>query len=64
MVDLNPLHYIDTFNPMFGASVAGGLEFLGISDPAADPDGDGRSRRDGGVCRKGWRTRQPPLAGP
>uniref|UniRef100_A0AAU3I9R5 DNA/RNA non-specific endonuclease n=1 Tax=Streptomyces sp. NBC_01393 TaxID=2903851 RepID=A0AAU3I9R5_9ACTN len=39
MVDLNPLHYINKFNHMFGDSVADGLEFLGISDPAVDPDG-------------------------
>ncbi|MEU4926953.1 DUF6531 domain-containing protein [Streptomyces yokosukanensis] len=39
MVDLNPLHYIDKFNHMFGDSVASGLEFLGVSDPAVDPDG-------------------------
>ncbi|WP_217161601.1 DUF6531 domain-containing protein [Streptomyces sp. AC512_CC834] len=39
MVDLNPLHYIDKFNHMFGDTVADGLEFLGITDPAVDPDG-------------------------
>ncbi|MEU6255328.1 DUF6531 domain-containing protein [Streptomyces sp. NPDC047043] len=39
MVDLNPLHYINKFNHMFGDSVASGLEFLGISDPAVDPEG-------------------------
>ncbi|MGW5501572.1 DUF6531 domain-containing protein [Streptomyces rochei] len=39
MVDLNPLHYINKFNHMFGDTVAEGLEFLGISDPAVDPDG-------------------------
>ncbi|MFD9936606.1 polymorphic toxin type 28 domain-containing protein [Streptomyces massasporeus] len=39
MVDLNPLHYINKFNHMMGDSVAQGLEFLGISDPAVDPDG-------------------------
>ncbi|MFE5032118.1 hypothetical protein [Streptomyces sp. NPDC056683] len=39
MVDLNPFHYISKFNHMFGDSVASGLEFLGISDPAVDPDG-------------------------
>ncbi|MFE7166304.1 polymorphic toxin type 28 domain-containing protein [Streptomyces sp. NPDC057616] len=39
MVDLNPLHYVNKFNHMFGDSVASGLEFLGISDPAVDPDG-------------------------
>ncbi|MFI6656721.1 DUF6531 domain-containing protein [Streptomyces sp. NPDC050523] len=39
MVDLNPLHYVNKFNHMFGDSIASGLEFLGISDPAVDPDG-------------------------
>ncbi|MFJ8195411.1 RHS repeat-associated core domain-containing protein [Streptomyces sp. NPDC096152] len=39
MVDLNPLHYVNKFNHMFGDTVASGLEFLGISDPAVDPDG-------------------------
>ncbi|MEU6481418.1 DUF6531 domain-containing protein [Streptomyces sp. NPDC047017] len=39
MVSLNPLHYINKFNHMFGDTVASGLEFLGISDPAVDPDG-------------------------
>ncbi|MEV0642009.1 DUF6531 domain-containing protein [Streptomyces sp. NPDC050619] len=39
MVDLNPLHYVSKFNHMFGDSLASGLEFLGISDPAVDPDG-------------------------
>ncbi|MEV8597120.1 DUF6531 domain-containing protein [Streptomyces sp. NPDC052012] len=39
MVDLNPLHYINKFNHMMGDSVAQGLEFLGITDPAVDPDG-------------------------
>ncbi|MGV9282898.1 DUF6531 domain-containing protein [Streptomyces sp. NPDC003730] len=39
MVDLNPLHYINKFNHMFGDTVAEGLEFLGITDPAVDPDG-------------------------
>jgi RHS repeat-associated protein len=39
VVDLNPLHYINKFNHMFGDSIASGLEFLGISDPAVDPDG-------------------------
>ncbi|MEU4926804.1 DUF6531 domain-containing protein [Streptomyces yokosukanensis] len=39
MVDLNPFHYINKFNHMFGDSVASGLEFLGITDPAVDPDG-------------------------
>ncbi|MCT7351318.1 polymorphic toxin type 30 domain-containing protein [Streptomyces sp. 15-116A] len=39
MVDLNPLHYINKFNHMMGDNIAQGLEFLGISDPAVDPDG-------------------------
>jgi len=39
MVDLNPLHYVNKFNHMFGDSLASGLEFLGITDPAVDPDG-------------------------
>ncbi|KPI15694.1 RHS repeat-associated core domain containing protein-containing protein [Actinobacteria bacterium OK074] len=39
MVDLNPLHYINKFNHMFGDSIASGLEFLGLTDPAVDPDG-------------------------
>ncbi|MFJ3665538.1 RHS repeat-associated core domain-containing protein [Streptomyces sp. NPDC090106] len=39
MVDLNPLHYVNKFNHMMGDSLASGLEFLGITDPAVDPDG-------------------------
>jgi RHS repeat-associated protein len=39
VVDLNPLHYVSKFNHMFGDTVASGLEFLGITDPAVDPDG-------------------------
>ncbi|MET9734682.1 DUF6531 domain-containing protein [Streptomyces sp. NPDC006458] len=39
MVDLNPLHYVNKFNHMFGDTLTSGLEFLGISDPAVDPDG-------------------------
>ncbi|MEV8014850.1 DUF6531 domain-containing protein [Streptomyces sp. NPDC086554] len=39
MVDLNPLHYINKFNHMAGDSMASMMEFLGISDPAVDPDG-------------------------
>ncbi|MEU9915162.1 DUF6531 domain-containing protein [Streptomyces sp. NPDC051001] len=39
MVDLNPLHYVNKFNHMFGDNLASGLEFLGITDPAVDPDG-------------------------
>ncbi|WP_129307503.1 DUF6531 domain-containing protein [Streptomyces sp. L2] len=39
MVDLNPLHYINKFNHAMGDDIASGLEFLGISDPAVDPDG-------------------------
>ncbi|NUP22758.1 MAG: hypothetical protein HOZ81_43210 [Streptomyces sp.] len=39
MVDLNPLHYVNKFNHMMGDNLASGLEFLGITDPAVDPDG-------------------------
>jgi RHS repeat-associated protein len=39
VVDLNPLHYVNKFNHMFGDNLASGLEFLGITDPAVDPDG-------------------------
>ncbi|MEU6471939.1 RHS repeat-associated core domain-containing protein [Streptomyces massasporeus] len=39
MVDLNPLHYVNKFNHMMGDNIASGLEFLGITDPAVDPDG-------------------------
>ncbi|MEU6278746.1 DUF6531 domain-containing protein [Streptomyces sp. NPDC047028] len=39
MVDLNPLHYINKFNHAMGDDLASGLEFLGISNPAVDPDG-------------------------
>ncbi|WP_051872267.1 DUF6531 domain-containing protein [Streptomyces sclerotialus] len=39
MVDLNPLHYINQVNHAMGESMASVLEFLGISDPAVDPDG-------------------------
>ncbi|WP_367044199.1 RHS repeat-associated core domain-containing protein [Streptomyces sp. Je 1-332] len=39
MVDLNPLHYINKFNHMAGDNMASMMEFLGISDPAVDPDG-------------------------
>ncbi|WP_371793177.1 DUF6531 domain-containing protein [Streptomyces sp. NBC_01471] len=39
MVDLNPLHWIDKANHAFGDTLASGLEFLGITDPAVDPDG-------------------------
>lgn len=39
MVDRNPFHYVDKFNHMFGNSLESGLEFLGLSDPAVDPDG-------------------------
>ncbi|MFF3762659.1 DUF6531 domain-containing protein [Streptomyces sp. NPDC001922] len=39
MVDLNPLHYINKVNHAFGDDLASKLEFLGISDPAVDPDG-------------------------
>ncbi|MEV6794930.1 hypothetical protein AB0M87_23730 [Streptomyces sp. NPDC051320] len=39
MVDLNPLHWISKANHAFGSTMASGLEFLGITDPAVDPDG-------------------------
>ncbi|MFF4542785.1 DUF6531 domain-containing protein [Streptomyces sp. NPDC001435] len=39
MVDLNPLHYINRANHWFGDKLASRLEFLGITDPAVDPDG-------------------------
>ncbi|MEW2113706.1 DUF6531 domain-containing protein [Streptomyces sp. NPDC005474] len=39
MVDLNPLHWISKANHAFGDTLASGLEFLGITDPAVDPDG-------------------------
>ncbi|WP_250301125.1 MULTISPECIES: DUF6531 domain-containing protein [unclassified Streptomyces] len=39
MVDLNPLHWISKANHAFGNTMASGLEFLGITDPAVDPDG-------------------------
>ncbi|WP_212747294.1 HYD1 signature containing ADP-ribosyltransferase family protein [Streptomyces montanus] len=39
MVDLNPLHYINEANHAMGDTLASGLEFLGITDPAVDPDG-------------------------
>ncbi|MFE0174945.1 DUF6531 domain-containing protein [Streptomyces sp. NPDC059002] len=39
MVDLNPLHYINKFNHMAGDNMASMMEFLGITDPAVDPDG-------------------------
>lgn len=39
MVDLNPLHWISKANHAFGDTMAQGLEFLGITDPAVDPDG-------------------------
>ncbi|WAL96451.1 RHS repeat-associated core domain-containing protein [Streptomyces sp. Je 1-369] len=37
--DLNPLHWINKANHAFGNTLASGLEFLGITDPAVDPDG-------------------------
>ncbi|MFF1381155.1 DUF6531 domain-containing protein [Streptomyces sp. NPDC058308] len=37
--DLNPLHWINKANHAFGDSLASNLEFLGITDPAVDPDG-------------------------
>jgi RHS repeat-associated protein len=39
VVDLNPLHWISKANHAFGDTMASGLEFLGITDPAVDPDG-------------------------
>ena len=39
MVDLNPLHWVNKYNHMFGDTLASGLEFLGLTDPAVDPDG-------------------------
>ena len=39
MVDLNPLHYIDKINEAIGHSTADVLEFIGITNPAVDPDG-------------------------
>jgi uncharacterized protein YukE len=38
-VDLNPLHYIDKINNEIGNSTADVLEFIGITNPAVDPDG-------------------------
>lgn len=37
--DLNPLKWINKANHAFGDTLASGLEFLGITDPAVDPDG-------------------------
>ncbi|OON75601.1 DUF6531 domain-containing protein [Streptomyces tsukubensis] len=37
--DPNPLHWINKANHAFGDTLASGLEFLGITDPAVDPDG-------------------------
>ncbi|MGA4847062.1 DUF6531 domain-containing protein [Streptomyces sp. G5(2025)] len=37
--DLNPLHWINKANHAFGSTLASNLEFLGITDPAVDPDG-------------------------
>ncbi|MFI1680612.1 hypothetical protein [Streptomyces sp. NPDC020607] len=37
--DLNPLKWINKANHAFGDTLAGNLEFLGITDPAVDPDG-------------------------
>jgi len=39
VVSLNPLHYINKYNHMFGDTLASQMEFLGITDPAVDPDG-------------------------
>jgi hypothetical protein len=38
-VDLNPLHWIDKINEQIGHSTADVLEFIGITNPAVDPDG-------------------------
>lgn len=37
-MDLNPLHYINLVNQAIGHSMADVLEFLGITDPAVDPE--------------------------
>ncbi|MFD4632265.1 DUF6531 domain-containing protein [Streptomyces sp. NPDC058284] len=37
--DLNPLKWINKANHAFGDTLASNLEFLGITDPAVDPDG-------------------------
>ena len=37
--DLNPLHWINAINDAIGSSMADVLEFLGITDPAVNPDG-------------------------
>ena len=37
--DINPLHWINKLNEAIGHSTADILEFLGITDPAVDPDG-------------------------
>ena len=39
MVNLNPLHYINEINEAIGHSTADVLEFIGITNPAVDPDG-------------------------
>ncbi|AEW94698.1 MULTISPECIES: WXG100 family type VII secretion target [Streptomycetaceae] len=39
MVDLNPLHWINKINESIGHSMADVLEFIGITNPAVDPDG-------------------------
>ncbi len=38
-MDLNPLHWIDKINEQIGHSTADVLEFIGITNPAVDPDG-------------------------
>ena len=38
-MDLNPLHWIDKINEEIGHSTADVLEFIGITNPAVDPDG-------------------------
>lgn len=36
---LNPLHYLHKLNEAIGHSTADVLEFIGVTDPAVDPDG-------------------------
>ena len=38
-MDLNPLHWINKINEEIGHSTADVLEFIGITNPAVDPDG-------------------------
>ncbi|WP_306316269.1 MULTISPECIES: RHS repeat-associated core domain-containing protein [unclassified Streptomyces] len=39
MTDLNPIHLINNVNHAMGESMADVLEFVGVTDPAVDPDG-------------------------